>query len=213
MSVPDELGVLQKIASYYTEKVEQHGPTPRGVDWNSSEAQSIRFEQITKVVPLAGSYSIADYGCGYGALFDFLSAAKRRPDLYEGYDVSAAMIDRARRIHEDEPNCVFTTSSADLVPADCTVASGIFSVRMDFAVQAWEAYVFETLDKMRSLSRKAFSFNMLTAYSDPERMRADLYYADPHRYFDYCRTRFARNVALLHDYGLYEFTVLVRLDA
>jgi hypothetical protein len=41
-------------------------------------------------------------------------------------------------------------------------------------------------------------------------MREDLYYADPARLFDHCKTRFARNVTLLHDYGLYEFTMLVR---
>jgi hypothetical protein len=41
-------------------------------------------------------------------------------------------------------------------------------------------------------------------------MRADLYYADPAQVFDYCKRRFSPNVALLHDYGLYEFTILVR---
>jgi hypothetical protein len=55
------------------------------------------------------------------------------------------------------------------------------------------------------------AFNMLTAYADRERMRTDLYYADPHKYFDLCRERYSRNVALLHDYDLYEFTIGVRL--
>ena len=41
-------------------------------------------------------------------------------------------------------------------------------------------------------------------------MRPDLYYADPCRLFDLCKRRYAKNVALLHDYGLYEFTILVR---
>ena len=44
----------------------------------------------------------------------------------------------------------------------------------------------------------------------PERMRPDLYYADPCRLFDHCKRRYSRHVALLHDYGLYEFTILVR---
>jgi len=38
----------------------------------------------------------------------------------------------------------------------------------------------------------------------------NLYYADPGFFFDYCKTHFAKNVALLHDYGLYDFTILVR---
>jgi len=28
--------------------------------------------------------------------------------------------------------------------------------------------------------------------------------------FDYCKRTYSRDVALLHDYGLYEFTILVR---
>jgi hypothetical protein len=63
---------------------------------------------------------------------------------------------------------------------------------------------------MNALSRKGFSVNFLTKYSDPERMRPDLYYADPCLIFDYCKTHFSKNVALLHDYNLYDFTVLVR---
>jgi hypothetical protein len=53
---------------------------------------------------------------------------------------------------------------------------------------------------------------MLTKYSDADRMRGDLYYGDPAFFFDHCKRSFSRNVALLHDYGLYEFTILVRPD-
>jgi len=56
---------------------------------------------------------------------------------------------------------------------------------------------------------------MLTSYSDTERRRSDLYYGEPAFYFDVCKRRYARNVALLHDYGLWEWTILARkeLDA
>jgi hypothetical protein len=43
-------------------------------------------------------------------------------------------------------------------------------------------------------------------------MRPDLYYADPCFFFDYCQRRYLRRVAVLHDYGLYEFTVVVRKE-
>ena len=41
---------------------------------------------------------------------------------------------------------------------------------------------------------------------------ADLYYADPLDLFDYCKRNFSKNVALLHDYRLYDFTLIVRKD-
>jgi hypothetical protein len=52
---------------------------------------------------------------------------------------------------------------------------------------------------------------VLTSESDAGKRRADLFYADPRQVLDYCLGRWPRRVALLHDYGLYEFTVTVRL--
>ena len=51
---------------------------------------------------------------------------------------------------------------------------------------------------------------MLSTYSDPDRRRDDLYYADPREMFDICSRRFSPRVSLLHDYPLYEFTIIVR---
>ena len=51
---------------------------------------------------------------------------------------------------------------------------------------------------------------MLTTYSDADKQRDDLFYADPLRVFDICKQRFSPRVALLHDYPLYEFTIIVR---
>jgi SAM-dependent methyltransferase len=202
--------VLKKIDRYYTGKLQEHGATHRGVDWNSVESQELRFAQILKVCDSTENFTLNDYGCGYGALAEYLLA--RTPQVrYCGYDVSGAMIAVASQRHAGDARCRFTSDSTTLMPADYTVASGILGVKMDVSADEWERYVRETLERIAAISRKGFAFNMLTMYSDPERMRDDLYYADPHQYFDHCRTRFSRNVALLHDYGLYEFTLLVRL--
>ena len=66
--------------------------------------------------------------------------------------------------------------------------------------------------QLNSSSSLGFAFNCLTTYSDPDKMRPYLYYADPANLFRHCKERYSRNVALLHDYDLYEFTILVRKD-
>jgi hypothetical protein len=60
------------------------------------------------------------------------------------------------------------------------------------------------------VGKRGFAFNALSLASDPQRRRDDLFYADPSETLAHCLMRFGRNVALLHDYGLYEFTVIVR---
>jgi SAM-dependent methyltransferase len=199
------------VARYFGARLRAHGPTPRGVDWNSEEAQLVRFEQLLRVVDPAEPFSLIDYGCGYGALLDLLTARGWRAD-YRGYDVSAEMIQAAIARHGQGPGRRFVVDAADLEPADYGVASGVFNVRVGRSDEQWRAHLERTLDELRALSRRGFAFNALTSYSDPERMRADLHYADPCTLFDLCKRRYSRQVALLHDYGIWDFTILVRLE-
>lgn len=198
------------MSAYYTQKLHANGPNARGVDWNSTESQVLRFDQLLKVCPSAGDFSLLDYGCGYGALYDYLRSRGLSCD-YRGFDISAAMIATARAQHPGAPGCEFVDDDAALAPADYAVASGIFNVRQSVPDAEWCEYTRSTLGRLAALSRRGFAFNMLTSYSDPERMRPDLYYADPCTVFDFCKRTFSRQVALLHDYGLYEFTIHVRL--
>jgi len=211
MSDPAILGPVER---YYTEKLRAHGPTHRGADWSSAESQALRFDQLLKICERTAGVpvSINDYGCGYGALAEHLQAHGGGEDDYCGFDVSTAMIEEAGRLHQGRPRCRFVSESRLLPVADYTVASGIFNVKLETTDDAWRGHVLATLDILDQKSRRGFAFNMLTAYSDPERMRVrpDLYYADPHFFFDHCRTRYSRRVALLHDYPLYELTLLVR---
>jgi hypothetical protein len=130
--------------------------------------------------------------------------------VYRGFDVSASMLEHARREHAAPPHIEFVGDESELEPADYTVASGIFNVKVNVQSEDWREYVLRTLERIAQLSVRGFAFNMLTSYSDADKMRPDLYYGDPRFFFDHCMRRYARNVALLHDYGLYEFTMIVR---
>jgi SAM-dependent methyltransferase len=202
--------VLRRVAAYYSAKITSHGSTAGGVDWNSTESQELRFRQLERLLDGPEPFALNDYGCGYGALAAYLGRRGRRA-RYCGFDISIEMLRAARRYLVDLEDCRVVDDRADLPEADYTVASGIFNVKLDTAEVVWESYVDETLGHMAALSRRGFAFNMLTAYADADRMRPDLYYADPHVIFDKCR-RFSRRVALLHDYPLYEFTIIVRLS-
>lgn len=200
--------IRSRVDEYYSAKFAEHGASHWGVDWNSTESQELRFDQLLRVCDLAKPFSINDYGCGYGSLAGYL-AQKASDFTYVGFDLSPEMVAHAAGEH---PAHTFTTELSSLAPADYTVASGIFNVKVGVDDARWHAYVQETIEALARLSKRGFAFNMLTSYSDPEFMRPDLYYADPARYFDLCKRSFSRQVALLHDYGLYEFTILVRLE-
>lgn len=212
-TVSDEVAVkkadiLTEVSDYYTQKLAEHGQTARGVDWNGIESQSLRFSQLCKVIQ-EPDFSIIDLGCGYGALLDHLDS-RYNSFSYCGIDISEAMIETAKTRFENRSNTEFSVSSFPRRTADYSVASGIFNVRLDRTEEEWTEYMLSTLDVLDKYSEKGFAFNCLTSYSDEPLKKSNLFYADPCWLFDVCKSKYSRNVALLHDYNLYEFTILVR---
>nr|CAD6436791.1 class I SAM-dependent methyltransferase [Rhizobium sp. Q54] len=205
----DRQKILESVAGYYSAKLAEHGQSARGVDWNGEASQTLRFEQLSKIIREAKGLSVNDLGCGYGSYFDYLRA--RFADArYHGFDLSSDMIKAAQRRFAGAEYASFVVAGEPDTIADYGIASGIFNVRLDSPDDVWLEYILQTLDVLDRTSRLGFAFNCLTSYSDPPMMRDYLYYANPGDLFDHCRRKYSRNVVLLHDYDLYEFTILVR---
>ena len=203
----------KKLNAYFTEKLETFGATAKGVDYNGEQARQIRFAELIKVINPANLFSIIDYGCGYGAMFEYLNEKGWEFDYY-GVDLIEKMVIAGREKYVDFSNANFTTDEKELPVADYLVAAGIFNIKLESPYREWQEFICETLPRMNALCSRGFAFNMLTKYSDADRMaeRPDLFYGDPLFFFDFCKRKFSRNVALLHDYGLYDFTILIRKD-
>lgn len=202
--------VLRRTENYYAAKVRQHGATALGVDWNSEESQELRFDQLLRLVE-GENFSLNDYGCGYGALVDHLER-RALSARYHGFDISEAMVESARQLHSGRTGCRFTTSLNELEQADYSVASGVFNVKLEAGEEEWFGYISHCLDQLHTLSDRGFAFNILSLESDPERRRSHLFYADPEAMLEHCKRRYSQTVMLLRDYGLYEFTIVVRGD-
>jgi len=199
--------ILNKVNKYYSEKIVQYGTTSKGVDWNGKESHFLRFEQLCKVLSYKNNFSLLDFGCGYGSLLEYLKSNNINCN-YTGFDISTEMIINAK-VKYSAKNIVFKTTLEN-EKFDYTIANGIFNVKLDALNDDWEKYILDTICKINQVSIKGFSFNILTSYSDKDFIKDYLYYANPFFYFDYCKMNFSKNVALLHDYDLYEFTIIVR---
>jgi SAM-dependent methyltransferase len=211
MNTKKNTQILKKVGEYYTDKILQYGANNEGVDWSSAESQTARFDQLLKVMGSDTKGSILDYGCGYGALATHMRSIGY-DGSYLGFDISKQMIAVAKKEHAKILDCSFETEFAWLPVVDYTLASGIFNVKHEVSHNAWHAYVIDTIDEIAKHSSKGFAFNMLTNYSDTEKMRSDLYYGDPRFFLDHCIRLYSRRLTLHHlDYGLWEFTILVHL--
>jgi SAM-dependent methyltransferase len=201
--------IHSSVATYYTSKLAAYGPTPQGVDWNGAASHELRHRQFLRLLDGVPDASLLDLGCGFGDFFRFLRAEGHRGQ-YIGYDIAPNMIAEALRLHGQGADRQWLVGAKPEEAVDFAIASGILNVKGDAPIEVWERYVRETIDILARAGRRGFAFNVLSLSSDPERRAANLYYADASKMLSYCLGRYGRLVALLQDYGLYEFTVIVR---
>lgn len=204
---------LEPIRDFFKKCFSEHGESAEGVGWNSPAAQEIRFDQLLKVVAKPDErFTFLEFGCGYGHLVDYMRSKGYLPAHYYGYDIVAESLVTARERFQRDERVSFHENLADIPQTDYLSASGVFNVKLDTRYEDWTNYILESLRVFDRHTSGGFSVNFLTKYSDADCMaaRPDLYYADPCFLFDYCKTHFSRNVALLHDYEIYDFTLIVR---
>ncbi len=202
-----------QLGEYYAARMQRDDASFKA-GWRDDVAQLARFTQLAKVIDAGdlANLSINDLGCGLGDFSEFLTARGGRDMKYRGYDRLTSMVEEAQKRYEGNSARRFIKIEdvVEIDPADYTVASGIFNLKFTISEHEWLYYMLHTIHVMNTKSAKGFAFNALTKYSDKEFMKEELYYADPCFLFDYCKRNFSKNVALLHDYKEYDFTIIVR---
>jgi SAM-dependent methyltransferase len=203
--------IKNKINEYYTQKIIVNGASAQGVDWNSKESHILRFAQLTKLIEEPTGFTILDYGCGYGALIDSLNQFGYKEYMYYGLDISSEMIKTAKGYYYKKNEC-FATALSDFNEQkfDYVIANGLFNVKLNISEACWKEYILDTINEFNKLSVLGFAFNVLTSFSDKEYMKDYLHYSNPLELFEYCKVNFSKRVALLHDYPLYEYSIIVR---
>lgn len=202
-----------RVAAYYSATLARHGATPAGVDWESAAFQQIRFAALLKIVDVTRPFSLNDLGCGYGALLGYLRDRVTVPDVdYLGVDVSEEMIRAALHVWGTTPGAAFAVGAECPRRAVYSVASGIFNVRTGLRPAIWDRYVTRVLGGLYRASRVGFAVNF-RAHSMPGLSSPGLYETEPEPWARFCEEDFGSSVEVVADYGLREFTLLVRRKA
>lgn len=200
---------LNKIGELYTTNLQNHGLDSKSVGWKDMQSQVMRFENLLKIIPeneKTSPLEILDYGCGYGAMYTYMKDHNFNVSKFYGYDISKEML--AEAAHIVPSNILVPRSDVGIVDqVDYSIVSGTFNVMFDSSVEEWDKYIKDKVTELFEHSRKGVSFNLLTSFVDWK--AKDLYYADPSKYFNFCKS-ISKYVTLIHDYPLYEWTILVR---
>lgn len=203
--------VLDKVKKLYTDSLKEYGVNSKSVGWTTEEGQILRFKKLCEVIEDKNTpFTVNDLGCGYGAMFEYLKKNNFNIVHYNGYDISEEMLETAKKQIGNSNKVKLFNNEKIQTKADYSFVSGIFNVKFESNDNDWKKFIKDTLQNLNENSIKGFAFNVLTSYVDYK--EPHLYYADPLYFFDFCKRNFSKKVSLLHDYDLWEWTIIVKKD-
>ena len=154
----------------YTGSLARHGPSPQAVFWNSAKSQTSRFAALLAAIrrhrAMAGedvpaTPVIADIGCGYGALLDYLSSHDAFTGWqYLGFDINPAMIQACHERFPDQQSS-FHLGSMPPRPVDYALFSGTFNLCMIDDPERWQDHIIDQLVRCRPLCLSGMVVNLL----------------------------------------------------
>jgi SAM-dependent methyltransferase len=209
---PDVEQIIRPIVQHFSGRP----VTPEAVLWPNADDLPHRFHALLNGVDW-GRYTpqnplrLLDLGCGPGFLLDYLShlGLLDRVD-YTGTDLSAEILAEAARrwprqrfLMRDIRTEPFTEGAFDYA-----VLCGVFTVRFSLPREDMIKLTLETLQSTWRSIRYALAYNVMSKHVEWE--RDDLFHLSCDEAVRMAREELGtREVRILHDYGLYEYTCLV----
>ena len=157
-------GYERRLNRAYRDRLASKGSTAQGVFWRSQSSQFARFDALMSLVQEfrgCRPTSIADIGCGYGALLDFINeSSKFRHIEYLGVDITRAMISACRQKFPNHHD-VFSAGNRPPKIVDFCLFSGTFNLTHSDDPAKWNDYVFACLDRCMRQTRYGLVLNLL----------------------------------------------------
>ena len=147
--------------------------------WRSKSSQTARFDALLSLVnKLKPDHpiSVADIGCGYGAMLDFITTSPIFKHIkYQGVDINRAMIAACHKKFPHQTG-IFTTGNKPSIMVDFCVFSGTFNLTHSNNAALWTDYIFACLDRCMVQTRYGLVLNLLCA--PKTKIQKQIFYAN-----------------------------------
>lgn len=219
--LPDEMADdVRKIIEPIAEHFKGKRPTPEAVLWPNAEDLVNRFDAMVNSVNWAEYSSdrklrILDIGCGPGFLLDYFQHRGLIDHVdYTGIDLNPEILTSAQeRWPQHRFECRDIRQSP--YPKDAfelAVLCGVFTVKFTLPQAEMLSLTVETLKATWGSVTECLAFNVMSKHVDWE--REDLFHLPCDEAIALIRNELGtRQMSILHDYGLYEYTCVVRKRA
>ena len=184
------------ISSAYTKRFKQKGAAAEGVFWASRLSQTARFDHVLARITAHDTsqrLKLADIGCGYGALWEFIEKTERyRHFDYQGYDINSTMISYCTQ-HFDQGAQRFQIGRKPARKTDYAVFVGTFNLCHTDDYALWQDYILRQLALSWKQVQKGIALNIT---SQPKaKIHNQIFYADPNKFKALLERHFGRTHA------------------
>lgn len=187
----------------YQKSFAKHGAKPQALQWLSSEAAQVRYQNLLADLKLDGK-SILDIGCGFGDIIPHIQA-KAKKFRYLGIDIVPEFIKVAQNRY---PNCQFQQGDYTKIisPHDIILCSGVLNNKVTGNQYQYRQ---NAINIMFDHAQEALAFNMAGSHPQPQnRDKWKVYYVDSQKILKYCQN-LASKVILRQDYRPRDFTIIM----
>ena len=184
-------GYERQLNRTYRDRLVSKGKTAQGVFWRSQSSQFARFDALLSLVHKLRGYqstSIADIGCGYGAMLDFINQSPNfRHIEYSGVDINRSMIAACLQKFPHQPG-MFSTGNKPSSIVDFCLFSGTFNLTHSDNPALWNDYIFACLDRCMAQTRYGLVLNLLC--TQKAQIKKQIFYASRAAFIERAETHF-----------------------
>ena len=184
-------GYERQLNRAYRNRLASKGRTAQGVFWRSQSSQVARFDALLSLVHKLRGYqptSIADIGCGYGAMLDFINQSSNYPHIeYSGVDINRDMVAACHQNFPNQPN-LFSIGNKPSSIVDFCLFSGTFNLTYSNDPSLWSDYIFTCLDRCMAQARYGLVLNLLCR--PKAQIHQQIFYASRAAFIERARAHF-----------------------
>lgn len=198
----DQLDIYRKLLI-------KHGFSVAAVASENETIKFLRYSKLSQVFDKDTTFSVHDVGCGLGHYCLYLKENFRdRKIIYSGSDVVPEFVTYCRKNFISSK--FYTRDLLKINPKeryDYLIFGGTFYHKGHTPYKEMQAYVENVLENGFRMSKRGIAFNMLSSFSDFCNTKY-FYYPLP-KLIEFVATKLSRHFEILHNYPLFEYTVLV----
>jgi SAM-dependent methyltransferase len=197
---------MTPVAQAYGRAFSEYGCTPQGLLWKDRKTADKAYDVLLEILQgERASYSVLDFGCGYGPLIPRLWQIGELRQ-YSGVEINQTIREKARELYEGYGGYEFVEEIPNR-EFDYCFASGPFNVKMTTPYDEWGEWVLATVRRLGELCKRGAVVNFITW--KPDWRREDLWYPDSPEQITSMWSDLGQT-EVVEGYGIYQFSVFLR---